>query len=88
MSDDYLNEQLIRLDELEKDLEDICKKIAETSFLVNSSDFDFYNKTDYVANKLRELAYALQNKNEEICEILDMCFDATAEYPKTKHYGI
>ena len=87
MFDDYLNEQQLKLDALEHELELICKQIAETSFRVNSMDFDFYNETNYVANDLRALAYALQETNDMICDILDMFLDTTGKYPDTKHYG-
>lgn len=75
-----------RLECLESKLELICKQIAETSFKINSMDFDFYNETNYYATALRELADELQNTNDDICDILDYYFDQTGEYPVTKHY--
>ena len=87
MFDDYLNEQQLKLDALEHKLELICEEIAHASFRINSSDFDFYNDTNYNANFLRELANDLQETNDEICDILDMFFDTTGSYPDTKHYG-
>lgn len=75
-----------RLECLEKKLELICTQIAETSFKLNSSDFDFYNETNYYANALRELANDLQETNDDICDILDYYFDMTGDYPQTKHY--
>lgn len=82
-----MDERKERLEFLENRLDIILRTIAETSFRVNSSDFDFYNETNYNANKLRELANDLQETNDEICDILDMFFGATGEYPDTKHYG-
>lgn len=74
------------LDELEHKLELICTEIANTSFRVNSSDFDFYNETNHIAKKLHILANDLEETNDEICDILDYFFDTTGEYPDTKHY--
>lgn len=82
-----MDERKERLEFLENRLDIILRTIAETSFRVNSSDFDFYNETNYNANKLRELANDLQETNDEICDILDRYFDTTGEYPDTKHYG-
>lgn len=82
-----MDERKERLELLEKQLELILTAIAEASFSVNSSDFDFYNETDRVANALRELASNLQDTNDDICDILDYYFDTTGEYPDTKHYG-
>lgn len=87
MFDDYQNEQKIKLDDLEHKLELICTEIANTSFRVNSSDFDFYNETNYITKKLHILANELDETNDEICDILDRFFDATGEYPDTKYYG-
>ena len=87
MFDDYQNEQQITLDDLEHKLELICTEIANASFKVNSSDFDFYNETNYIAKKLHILANDLEETNDEICDILDRSFDATGQYPDTKHYG-
>lgn len=87
MFDDYMNEQQLRLDALEHELERICTAIAHQSFRLNACDFDFYNETNCIANNLRELASELQNTNDEICEILDRHFDTTGTYPDTKHYG-
>lgn len=82
-----MDERKERLEFLENRLEMILRAIAETSFRVNSSDFDFYNETNYHANKLRELASDLQETNDEICDILDWYFDMTFTYPETKYYG-
>lgn len=87
MLDYYECERKERLEFLEKKLGLILTAIAEASFQVNSIDFDFYNETNHVANALRELASELQNTNDDICDILDWYFDATGEYPDTKHYG-
>lgn len=87
MFDDYLNKRQLELDELEHTLELICAEIANTSFRVNSSDFDFYNETNHIAKKLHILANDLEETNDDICDILDWYFNATGQYPDTKHYG-
>lgn len=82
-----MDERKERLEFLENRLDIILIGIARESFRVNSSNFDFYNETNYIANQLRELASDLQNTNDEICDILDWYFDMAGEYPDTKHYG-
>lgn len=82
-----MDERKLRLEWLENRLEMILREIAETSFRVNSSNFDFYNKTNYYATMLRELASDLQNTNDEICDILDWFKETAGLYPVTKHYG-